>query len=231
MTVTDACRDQLKDRYRGNGDQVGGDAFYPFGGSLSLTDTISRVVWQLNISRLRYGQSQGGGDRIELQWLHADLCGPTDSARRDKAEDIWTSGHALLVVDSLSTLCQAVRDPIRDLAVHPQTTTVLWVPPYTQKSDELQKATAEAAQKVRHIQRLCRDWKAPNPRRTCAHWHEFAIATQASLRHWVFRTCPELVRPHPNEGNVDAMEQPTPRSGPTPDASILSTGPGPGRRP
>jgi hypothetical protein len=166
--------------------------FSPFPGT-RLVEIIHRTLESSNRARRLAKRSP-----IWLRWCTTELF------EDDSVRDLWMSGPSLLVVDSISVLCKAVADRFLALpaAIHPASSALLWVPPYTTHTAGLEVIMEQSLQTLKPLLDKFRRWE----RESTEPFLAFDIGTPATLRRWLYRAFGELtVEAQPLAGNLAEM--------------------------
>jgi hypothetical protein len=175
--------------------------FSPFIAAERFVDVVSASVHQLNIRRSAEKQPP-----IFIRWLTHELS-VRDAVRSRVARDLWRSSNSLVVVDSLSTEHAEIRDRLLNLPdTDPDRMAVMWVPPYTQWTGELERNTDQPTQVVARLNDFFRDWQKRDWGPARARWRSFDIGTSASLWQWVYRMCDELAQERPLVSKLEAVK-------------------------
>jgi len=115
-----------------------------------------------------------------VRWIHEEL---QSNELFDEAVDLWNSGPSLLIIDSLSTWDQSVRNAVGFRV--PQDwnrTSVLWLPPFGQQTGGLDDALDSAISIVPSVRTAFRQADA-SPIRTVTH----DPISKRSLSRWLHR--------------------------------------------
>jgi hypothetical protein len=163
--------------------------FTPFGGD-TLIELFHRVLISSNAERATRRLSP-----IFLEWCHDRLFSGAATAVERQA---WSDESSLLVVDSVSACHPDVNDFIRDL---PQPrwrdrAAVLWIPPYTQYSSQLESDLDSATRDPRVIGDAYQRFRN---RQVSRRWLSFDLSTPASLADWIHR----VFQAHGNDDEPD----------------------------
>ena len=184
----------LKSRYGGSV-----EAFAPFTSDKALVETIYSAVKELNGHRLAKGEAP-----IHIRWVHNDFAS-ADQGVRKNARDRWRSSSSILIIDSLSTEHDDIRRKLDDVPDLAGTSAVIWVPPYTQRTAELESKILEATQFPLRLSDFFGDWTRREHRGGVVPWRAFDIGTETGLWNWFYKMCHELAEPQPLISNIEAM--------------------------
>ena len=166
----------------------------PFQSGRLLIDIVYEVLKRINLERIGRRQRP-----ILLRWVHDELFGTPEQRRW--ARDLWRSGDSLQIIDSVSSFHPVFRDLQMPDPLDPTRAALLWIPPYTQITADLDEPLGNTVHVLdalgdafRHID------EAPGRSIT------FDTGSPLSLRLWLLRMLsgiPDAAAPL--QGNVAAM--------------------------
>jgi hypothetical protein len=178
-----ALFDYLKKRYGATPHDLS-----PFESNKTLVATLNELLREVNTVRLKSRERQRQRPII-LRWMTDELVGP-DGPAKERARQLWRDNDSLLIIDSVSTFYEDIRRKLLEVPASndPSRAAVLWVPPYTQHTTELE-ATLERTAQIggAHVGDVFSDWKRLQQRPV-----SFDAGTSVSLRFWLRRTLNEM---------------------------------------
>jgi hypothetical protein len=151
----------------------------PFENSPSMMSLVYENLGRVNKDR----RSRPGSKQLFIRWVRNELNGKAGSEERNQVNARWESGDSLLILDSLSLWCEEVRDEILDAAPSIGTTSIVWIPPFTQQTGALYDTLNQSWSIIQRLSNEINKWeKDPNRNVTCE------VTTPFALGRWLHRT-------------------------------------------
>jgi hypothetical protein len=148
----------------------------PFQSNRKIIDVINDILLEVNNARLEVGHRP-----IYLRWVTEKLSEGTREERR-AVREWWRSRDSLLIIDSVSTFHQTIKQ--RLVSVPAQRSAILWLPPYTQHTAGMEQALRNAAEAIPALGDEFNDLGAgTNPKRSVS----FDTSTSLALQVWLRR--------------------------------------------
>lgn len=171
----------------------------PFEPGKRILDVINSILREVNEVRLRQNHRP-----IFLRWLPRDAFQGFDE-ETVILRDEWSSRDSLLIVDSVSTFYQPVRDQLDDVPA--QKTALLWLPPYTWHTDSLKEALRSSALFIPSIGDEFRKW-SQHPTRSISFDTSTSLGLQVWLRRALFQVSDEAGALRENVENFNSSNKP-----------------------
>jgi hypothetical protein len=202
-----ALRQELQRRYGHTPEE-----FAPFGAD-PLIKLIEAAQEAANHKRGHDGKSP-----IYLRWL----------SRQDftdqKVRQLWKRRYSFLIVDSISAFSPAISPLIQKLPqMDPKNLAVVWVPPYTRHTVELETLIEESLQAPSFLADNFSSWRGEIDYPYLA----FDVATATTLRRWVVQALESFNdEDRPDPRNLQLVTGAAARAPMRPSTFHRSTGPG-----
>jgi hypothetical protein len=174
--------------------------FAPFPGE-TLKDTVQKTIGKTNEARIC------GPDPAPLWiwWCNEALLDATHP-HFDPATEAWKRGPSIAIVDSISILDDTVEKSFTGLPDPDQaaSSALLWVPPYTLHTAQLESLTEEALKKLLRLFNRFKSFQAESG----GSYLAFDIGTRPTLRRWIHQAFVNVTsRPAPHATSVAAMRE------------------------
>jgi hypothetical protein len=165
----------------------------------SLKEVVQQTIADTNKARL----TRQDPTPLWIWWCTDALLNPTHQ-HHQSAADLWNDGPSIAVVDSISVLDQAVYNNFLNLPVpqHAASSALLWVPPYTLHTAQLEKVTENTFSQLNRLLQEFRNWRDKD-----RSYLAFDIGTRPTLRRWIYQAFIDVRSQAPRADNVDAMRQ------------------------
>jgi hypothetical protein len=166
--------DLLAKRYGATADDV-----KPFENGPSIMTLIYENLGQVNAKR----SERPGAKQLFIRWVREELNGKSGVEERDRVSARWSTGDSLLVLDSLSLWCNDVRNEFLNAAPEISTSSIVWIPPFTQQTGALYQTLDQSWSIISRLRDEFQKWsKDPNRNVTCE------ASTAFALGRWLHRT-------------------------------------------
>lgn len=166
--------DILAKRYGDTADDVS-----PFESGANVMTLVYENLGKVNKERA----SSPRATQLFIRWVREELNGNAGPAERDKVNARWESGDSLLILDSLSLWSEEVRTEFLDASPGIATTSIVWIPPFTQQTGGLYETLNQSWSIIQRLRNEFNRWETdPNRNVTCE------ITTPFALGRWLHRT-------------------------------------------
>jgi hypothetical protein len=189
--------------------------FRPFAPDRPVVEVIKAAIREQNRARVVRNEPV-----LILKWMNSDLWS-ADPDRQQRAGATLRSNSRLLIVDSLSMHHPEIRNMLNDIPdLAPDRTGLVWVPPYSHWTRQLEDQILQATLATSRIRFLFQDWIRSDWGAERAFWRTFDIGTPASLWNWIYWMSDALAETGPQQPKVDQMQARFPAPGITPQKAI-----------
>ena len=172
--------------------------FAPFPGK-KIKDIVGESLQIANLER-----KSGKREQLGIWWCTAELL-DTDNVDNKRATQLWEKGSSLALVDSVSVLKKKIYDEFTNLPEpnNAAASAMLWIPPYTLHTSELEKITEETLKTLNRLLQKFNRWGTDNSRPYLA----FDVGTGPTLRRWLHEAlCYADNGLQPDDDAVKSME-------------------------
>jgi hypothetical protein len=166
--------DILARRYGATPDDVS-----PFENGPSVMSLVYESLGKVNKERVK----SPNATQLFIRWVREELNGQAGIEERDRVNARWESGDSLLILDSLSFWSEEVRTEFLNASPGIATTSIVWIPPFTQQTGGLYETLNQSWSIVQRLRNEFLRWESdPNRNVTCE------ITTAFALGRWLHRT-------------------------------------------
>ena len=174
--------------------------FAPFPGG-TLKEFVQQTIGQTNASR----RLEGDDTPLWIWWCTEALLNQ-ENDDNELASTLWERGPSIAIVDSISVLHPDVRQLFTNMPEPEQaaTSALLWVPPYTLHTAQLEEVTESSVKQLNKLLRKYKKWGSESG----GSYLAFDIGTRPTLRRWIHQAFVNVqARPKPRSDNVAAMRK------------------------